>query len=428
MRGMKRAAVTALTAVAATTGLSVVAAPPAQAYLCGYGMGCMPPDLEAYAWSGASTAQWAASVGWNVAKPACAGPMYRLDAYYGLSGDAAGTCEDPVTVPLTTAVNSSVDSTLPRCDEPSARLLSPWDVSYCAQRTVDTEAPSAPTGLTASVARRQVTLRWDPSPASDLFRYDVYRAIGDGEYRIWQHTNSTSVTLLEPSDTTLRYVVRAADEVDNMSPPSESVTARTGPALAPPRNVRAVATGTSVTVTWDPADDPDVTGYAIEVGGYYRAVAGTQYRFDNLRNGHTVRAQVVSTSRVAYDYSRSVEAAATTFVGAGRYATSGDPVIRTSSYPNYNGGWYGSYALTFRGSRLRLIGQNRFCATTATVLVDGREVGVVDHHTVVPAADGTVFETGPLSTDVVHTVEVRSGHTSDPRCNGGMYVDALVVE
>jgi hypothetical protein len=98
----------------------------------------------------------------------------------------------------------------------------------------DSQPPSAPTGLVASVAGGSVRLAWDPSTdAIGVTRYNVHRATVSGftptvGNRVGQPT-ATSFTDDGLSIGTYYYLVTASDGSGNVSPPSNQVTVSVQP-------------------------------------------------------------------------------------------------------------------------------------------------------------------------------------------------------
>jgi hypothetical protein len=100
---------------------------------------------------------------------------------------------------------------------------------------VDSQAPSVPTGLTATASSaRQVDLSWTASTDDvGVTGYDIYR---DGTLlQSLGVTTSFSDTTVAPA-TSYSYSVTARDAAGNVSPQSDSATVTT-PAVAPPTTV-----------------------------------------------------------------------------------------------------------------------------------------------------------------------------------------------
>ncbi|MEU4536491.1 PQQ-dependent sugar dehydrogenase [Streptosporangium sp. NPDC023825] len=127
------------------------------------------------------------------------------------------------------------------------------------QCQADTQAPSAPTQLTASASGTTVTLRWTASTDNIGVRaYDVHR----GGARVGTVNGTPPVTTFVDSglagNTAYQYHVVARDAQANVSARSNTATATTGAACANPVcTVRQVATDTDV--PWGLVTLPDGT-------------------------------------------------------------------------------------------------------------------------------------------------------------------------
>ncbi|GHF52416.1 carbohydrate binding domain-containing protein [Streptomyces griseosporeus] len=119
----------------------------------------------------------------------------------------------------------------------------------CAQQQPDTQAPTAPTGVTASATGTSVVVSWQP--ATDDRRVTGYQVTRTGGTKGTTVTDVTSTVLsdtgLEP-DTAYAYTVRAVDAAGNLSAASSTARVTTGSAPAKP------ATGTPLGT--DPRKDP----------------------------------------------------------------------------------------------------------------------------------------------------------------------------
>ncbi len=143
-------------------------------------------------------------------------------------------------------------------------------------RAPDTQAPSAPTGLTATAAgSTQVNLSW--TAATDnvgVTGYRIERCQGGGCTTFAQVGTSTGTTYPDPgrtAGTTYRYRVRANDAAGNVgsySSIASATTATSGDGQAPgaPPGLSATAAGsTQISVSWGAAtDNVGVTGYRVE--------------------------------------------------------------------------------------------------------------------------------------------------------------------
>ena len=143
-------------------------------------------------------------------------------------------------------------------------------------RAPDTQAPSAPTGLTATAAgSTQINVSW--TSATDnvgVTGYRIERCQGSGCTTFAQVGTSTGTTYPDAgrtASTTYRYRVRANDAAGNLGSYSSIASATTAAAvdgLAPsaPTGLSATAVGsTQVSVSWTAAtDNVGVTGYQVE--------------------------------------------------------------------------------------------------------------------------------------------------------------------
>lgn len=107
----------------------------------------------------------------------------------------------------------------------SSTYMSSANATYTVQAPTDTQPPTAPTGLTATLKRTQVQLAW--SASSDN--------VGVVNYSVWRNDvrigtiSGTSFNDTPPSGvTTVTYVVRAHDATGNTSASSNAVTLTLG--------------------------------------------------------------------------------------------------------------------------------------------------------------------------------------------------------
>ncbi len=140
----------------------------------------------------------------------------------------------------------------------------------------DTQAPAAPTGLTAiSVSTNQVNLSWTASTDNvGVSGYQIDRCQGTGCTTFVQITTSTTTGLSDTglaATTTYRYQVRATDAAGNVSTNSNIVTATTQTVpdttspSAPSGLAAIAASGVEISLAWTAAtDDVGVTGYRVE--------------------------------------------------------------------------------------------------------------------------------------------------------------------
>ena len=145
-----------------------------------------------------------------------------------------------------------------------------------AQGGSDTQPPTAPTNVTATVAgSTQINLTW--TAATDnvgVTEYRIERCQGAGCSAFAQVGTATTTSFSNPGlspATSYSYRVRAADAAGNLGPNSTTVSAATGaapdtqPPTAPAIVTATVAGSTQINLTWTAAtDNVGVTQYRIE--------------------------------------------------------------------------------------------------------------------------------------------------------------------
>ncbi len=135
---------------------------------------------------------------------------------------------------------------------------------------VDTQAPTAPTTLTAVAASREVALSW--GAASDntaVTGYQILRSTTNGSgYGLVSTSNTTVyVDINLTNGTTYYYVVKAYDAANNISANSNQAQATPVDSVAPsvPSNLTATVSGTQVSLSWVAStDNVAVSQYLIE--------------------------------------------------------------------------------------------------------------------------------------------------------------------
>lgn len=140
----------------------------------------------------------------------------------------------------------------------------------------DAAGPTVPTGLSATVDGDDVQLAWTASTDDvGVAGYDIYRGASEG-FEVSASTKIGSSTTLAHTDTSVPagtwfYRVVARDDAGNVSPASDTATVDIDDTTAPTKvdGVLAVASGSSVALTWNAAsDDLAVAGYHV-----YRAAS-----------------------------------------------------------------------------------------------------------------------------------------------------------
>ncbi|OGP09762.1 MAG: hypothetical protein A3G39_03610 [Deltaproteobacteria bacterium RIFCSPLOWO2_12_FULL_43_16] len=163
-----------------------------------------------------------------------------------------------------------------RAQDLSQNLSAPSNIAKAAITAADTQAPTAPTNLTAATAgMTQINLNWTASTDNvAVWGYQIERCVGAGctDFVYFNglggaETNNYSDTRLIPG-TSYSYRVRAMDIAGNYSAYS-SATAMTQADLevpSTPSNLSATATGASqIALSWSAStDNAGSPGYKIE--------------------------------------------------------------------------------------------------------------------------------------------------------------------
>jgi hypothetical protein len=133
----------------------------------------------------------------------------------------------------------------------------------------DTNAPAAPTGLTAIAGNSMVSLNWNDNNETDLAGYNVYRSTTSGSS--YSKINSSIVSASDYIDydvdgyVTYYYVVTATDTFINESNDSSEVSAAPTDTIPPsaPTGLTATAGNGSVSLNWNDNAEFDLAGYNI---------------------------------------------------------------------------------------------------------------------------------------------------------------------
>ena len=188
--------------------------------------------------------------------------------------------------------------------------------------SADTQAPTVPSGLTATAGTNQVALAW--SAASDnvgVTGYRVYRSFGGGAYAQVAAPAGTSYTDTGLTNgTAYSYKLSAVDAATNQSAQSAAVSAMPADTQAPtvPGGLSATAGDTQVALSWTASSDiVGVTGYRVyrsTGGGAYALVgspAGVSYTDTGLTNGTAYSYKVAAVDGSANASAQSAAASAT---------------------------------------------------------------------------------------------------------------------
>src|SRR5437667_200091 len=134
----------------------------------------------------------------------------------------------------------------------------------------DTQPPTAPTTLTATVSGSQINLSWTASTDNvGVTGYMVERCQGASCATFTQIATPTTTTFSDtpPGAGSYSYRVRATDAAANLSTyssVSSGTIADTQPPTAP-TNLTATASGSQINLSWTAStDNVGITGYMVE--------------------------------------------------------------------------------------------------------------------------------------------------------------------
>ncbi len=208
-----------------------------------------------------------------------------------------------------------------------------------SQGEMDTEKPSTPQNLTATVDDRTATLNWDAATDNvGVTLYKVYKQNGD----VVGSTGETSITLAGLKyATTYEYQVTAIDEAGNESAKSEavSITIEDAPAdeEAPtvPSGLSIVESVVGYLISWNAsADEFGVTGYKVYNGDVVIAeVAETSYTLSDYEEGTTYDITVTAYDAAGNESAKS-ETESFTTPGEQQNSIAANAQRLISIYPN----------------------------------------------------------------------------------------------
>jgi len=186
--------------------------------------------------------------------------------------------------------------------------------------------PTAPTGLTATPADKQVTLNWTaPTGTTGTITYDIYRGTtkgGEGSTPVASGVTATTWTNLGLTDGQIYYFkVAAVNSASVVGPQSNEASATPNPAAPnPPTGLTATAGDATVTLSWTaPTGTTGTITYNVFRGTSAGAesttpivtgLSGLSYTNTGLTNGTTYYYYVKSVSGTAAS-TASNEASAT---------------------------------------------------------------------------------------------------------------------
>jgi chitodextrinase len=193
----------------------------------------------------------------------------------------------------------------------AANNLSPASNTATVTTPADTTAPTAPTGLTATVvSAAQIDLSWTAS--TDNVGVAGYKIMRDGTQIATTTGTTYSDKTVKPS-TTYNYSVVAYDAANNLSPASNTATATTpadtSPPTAPTSLTASAVSATQVDLSWNAStDNVAVAGYqVIRDGKQIGTSTGTSYSDNTAKPSTTYNYTVV-----AYDAANNLSPASNT--------------------------------------------------------------------------------------------------------------------
>ncbi len=133
--------------------------------------------------------------------------------------------------------------------------------------------PRMVTGLDCSQKKvKQVELRWQASPESDIKRYEVYR--GDAPGKVKKRIARLKAGQTRFVDKHLKdgrqycYRVRAVDKDELLGDFSDTVCSRTKPLPSPPRGLTGTVAAGQIVLQWQPNPERDIVGYKVYRHGF----------------------------------------------------------------------------------------------------------------------------------------------------------------
>ncbi|HYR87936.1 MAG TPA: LamG-like jellyroll fold domain-containing protein [Terriglobia bacterium] len=212
----------------------------------------------------------------------------------------------------------------------TATSTAPWIMHAAAfiGASIDTTAPSVPTGLTASpISISQINLSWNSS--SDNVGVAGYRVFRNGSQIAQVTGTSYSNTGLTPA-TSYSYTVAAYDAAANVSAQSSAVLATTLSDITAPSTpanpALSVISSTQINLSWTASvDNVGVTGYRVfRDGSQIAQVTGTSYSNTGLTPATTYSYTVA-----AYDAAGNVSAQSSAIVGTTQSVDTTAPSVPT---------------------------------------------------------------------------------------------------
>ncbi|GAB4075954.1 fibronectin type III domain-containing protein [Nostocoides australiense] len=280
----------------------------------------------------------------------------------------------------------------------AGNVSTPAVIDFRTATPADTQAPSAPTGLSATPTTDAVTVNWTASTDNvGVAAYDV--TVGDTTKTVTG--TSAAFTGLTPT-TAYRATVVAKDAAGNSSTPATVDFRTTTPpdtqAPTAPTNLRATADSTSANLTWTASsDNVGVTGYVVSVGSITQTVTTTSATVTRLSAATTYTARVVAEDAAG----NQSTAASVTFTTAAN--PTGKVIYVSPDGSDANPGTAGSPKRTIQaavdlaepGTVIRLYAGTYANGTTIRIRTSGRSDAPI---VIQPAGNGEVTVTHPVTT------------------------------
>ncbi len=271
------------------------------------------------------------------------------------------------------------------------------------------EAPTAPSGLTATAGDGSVSLDWADNAESDLAGYQVFRSqtSGSGYTLLGSTTASNYNDSAATNGTTYYYVVAAYDSYGFVSSNSNQASAQPHDLSAPaaPTGLTAAAGDSSISLDWAENQEADLAGYLVyrsttSATGYdlLGSSATTTYTDNSAVNGTTYYYVVQAVDTESNTSGNSAEASATPSdmtppgIPSGLTASAADATISLNWADNTESDLadYRVYRSTSSGGAYTLV-----ASTAASSYTDNSVTNGTTYYYVVQAVDAAGNSSAP---------------------------------